>query len=157
MAITSLTYSIQGSGTDRRIIFTATPHVGPSFEFIINTSDPTFDPETRLAGLTQKLETKLGQDEVDRWMADTNAPVTTIHATKAQYAAAIRQAYRDATKEESWRLAYKIYSRYQAGDFTAAQLAAAFGITVGKLNTFATNVLIPAHNNWLLLQAAEGE
>jgi len=158
MALTSISYQIFQKPGHRRILFTAIDHVANEHIFgPVITFDNAYDPETVKEAIRQRMETQLGEREVDEWLQDNDVPITIVHATKAQYAAAIRAAFKDATKEEAWRIAFKIYSRFQAGDFTAQQLATAFGVTVAELNTFATNVLIPAHDNYLALQAAEGQ
>jgi hypothetical protein len=157
MGLVSVTYTSAGPSDNRKVTFLATPDVGEPFTYIVRSRDPAWNPETALPLIQAKLEAKLGEREVRTWLIETEAPITTIHATKAQYAAAIRETYKHAEKEELYRLAYKLYSRYQAGDFTAAQLRAAFGMTTPEFNDFATNKLIPAHDAWIAMQSAVGE
>ena len=158
MSVNSITYQIFQKSDHRRILFEGTDHLavvhkyGPVFTF-----DVAYDPETTKEAIRQSIEVSLGENEVERWMEETEAPITTVHATKAQYASAIREAYRNAEKEELYRVAYKLYSRYQAGDFTAAQLMAAFNMTGPELTTFANTKLIPYHDAWVVMQTAVAE
>ena len=158
MSVPTITYTVYDKGDHRRILFEGTDHLAVVHKFgPVITYDGGYDPETVKEAIRQKIETTLGNREVERWLEETEAPITTVHATKEQYATAIRQAHKEAKKEELYRIAYKLYSRYQAGDFTAQHLMTAFNMTGPELNTFATNKLIPAHDAWVALQAAEGE
>lgn len=61
-------------------------------------------------------------------------------ANKTQLLAELRTRYKRAEKEEVYRLAYKLYEAYLAGDITAADIQTAWGLTSGQLNTFRTKV-----------------
>jgi len=78
------------------------------------------------------------------------------HATKAQLVQRLRERFKDASREEVWRMAAMLKSHYDAGDFTAAQLRSAFGMTAGQFSAFADKLLAWA-KQWADLKAAEGE
>jgi len=78
------------------------------------------------------------------------------HATKAQLVERLRERFRNAEREEVWRLAAKIKGWYDAGDVTALQLRNAFGMTAGEFSTFAGKLTTWAEK-WAELQAAKGE
>ena len=158
MSVPTITYTVYDKGSHRRILFEGTDHLAVVHQYgPVMTYDVAYDPETTKEAIRVKMEGYLGENEVERWMEETEAPITTVHATKAQYAAAIREAYRNAEKEELYRVAYKLYSRYQAGDFTAAQLMTAFNMTGPELTTFANTKLIPYHDAWVVMQTAVAE
>lgn len=78
------------------------------------------------------------------------------HATKTQLVQRLRERFKAASREEVWRMAAMLKSHYDAGDFTAAQLRTAFGMTAGQFSTFADKLLVWA-NKWADLKAANGE
>lgn len=157
MAITSFTYDVYGVNP-RKVVFHVVTSGGQTFDYPIITSDPLWDPAAMSAILEAGLNATLAKQEVTAWInGPIDLPVIMRDATKADYAAGIRQAYKEFTKEELWRLAYKLYERYQARDFTAAQLRTAFGMTTPQFNDFAKNKLIPAHDRYAELLAAVGE
>jgi hypothetical protein len=78
------------------------------------------------------------------------------HATKAQLVERLRKRFRNAEREEVWRLAAKLKGWYDAGDVTAAQLRSAFNMTAGEFGTFAGKLATWAEK-WAELQAAKGE
>ena len=78
------------------------------------------------------------------------------HQTAAQFAARLRERYRNASKEECARIATWILNRIEAGDFTDTQVRNAFGLTAGQYTTLKskwTNL----RTNLLAVQAAVGE
>ena len=78
------------------------------------------------------------------------------HQTAAQFAARLREWWRNSTREECARIAWWIIERINAGDVTDAQLRNAFGLTVAQYNTLKTKWtnLRTAYN---AVQAAAGE
>jgi len=78
------------------------------------------------------------------------------HATKAQLVERLRERFRNAEREEVWRLAAKIKHWYDAGDVTAAQLRTAFGMTAAEFSTFAGKLTTWA-GKWAELQAERGQ
>jgi len=76
------------------------------------------------------------------------------HQTPAEFAARLRAKWRASSREEKARLATWIYDRYQAGDFTAAQLRNAFGMNVTQFNAFVTRIRT-LRTNWLAVQAEQ--
>lgn len=79
------------------------------------------------------------------------------HQTAAQFVARLRERYRGASREELARLAWWIIERVNAGDITDLQVRNAFGLTSAQYTTFKSNKLIPAHDAWALVLAAQGE
>jgi hypothetical protein len=66
--------------------------------------------------------------------------LTLHHQTAAEFADRLKARFKAASGEEKGRLATWLYDRYQAGDFTAAQLRTAFGMTVTQFNAFVTRI-----------------
>ena len=79
-------------------------------------------------------------------------PLTLNHQTPAEFAARLVVRFKAASREEKGRLATWLYDRYQAGDFTAAQLRNAFGMTLAQFNTFVTRIQT-LRTHYLALQA----
>ena len=78
------------------------------------------------------------------------------HQTAAQFAARLRERYRNASREECARIATWILNRIEAGDITDAQVRTAFGLTVTQYNNLKTR-MTNLRTNWLAVQAAAGE
>ena len=78
------------------------------------------------------------------------------HQTPAEFVARLRERYRNSSREECARLASWLYDHYQSGDFTGAQLRAAFGMDATQFNNFVTKVQA-LRTHWLAVQEAQGE
>jgi hypothetical protein len=78
------------------------------------------------------------------------------HATSAQLAAAFRERFRNATKEEAARLATWLIDRITDGTWTDLQVRNAFGLTAGQY-TAAKARFQALHDHWVAVQAAAGE
>lgn len=78
------------------------------------------------------------------------------YQTAAQFAARLRERYRNASKEEAARIATWILNRIEAGDITDAQVRSAFGLTAGQYTTLKTK-MTNLRASWLAVQAAAGE
>lgn len=78
------------------------------------------------------------------------------HATKAQLLDALRARYKSASKEEVYRLAYKLYEAYLAGDITGADIKSAWGFNNQQLTTFQTKVQ-GLHDTYAQILSATGE
>lgn len=79
------------------------------------------------------------------------------HQTAAEFAAKLRAEYRISTRERLCYLAWWLLRRIAEGTFTDNQVRNAFGMTVQQYTTFKTEKLIPAHDRWAGVLAAEGE
>lgn len=79
------------------------------------------------------------------------------HQTPTQFAARLRERWRNSSREECCRIAWWIIERLNAGDVTDTQLRNAFGLTVTQWNNLKTNKLIPMHDAWAAVLVAEGE
>lgn len=66
------------------------------------------------------------------------AALTLRFANKNALAAAYRQAYKAASRDEAARLAKWLLDHIDAGDFTDAQVQSAFGLTAGQYTTLKT-------------------
>jgi hypothetical protein len=78
------------------------------------------------------------------------------HQTLAQFAARLRDRFKAASGVEKGRIATWLYDHYQAGDFTAAQLRAAFGMTTTQFTAFVTRVQT-LRTHYLAVQAEVAE
>lgn len=78
------------------------------------------------------------------------------HQTLAQFAARLRQRYKNANREESARFAKWILDHLEAGDFTDAQIRNAFGLTAGQWTTLKAK-MTTRRTNYEAVQAAAGE
>lgn len=80
----------------------------------------------------------------------SEATISMVHATGAQARAAIRAAYRDATRHEAIML----------GDFLAGQsdavLQSLFGLSAGQVTSLRTNRLTPAVSAAAAIRLATG-
>jgi hypothetical protein len=78
------------------------------------------------------------------------------HQTVEAFVARVRAAYRDASAERVVAIARFIVARVQAGDITAAQMRAAFGLTSAQWTALRTKMenLITADN---AVKSAVGE
>ena len=78
------------------------------------------------------------------------------HQSVDAFVARVRAAYRDGNREVLVKIARFIIARIQAGDFTDAQVRAAFGLNTTQWNNLKTRMqgLITADNT---LIAAVGE
>ena len=82
--------------------------------------------------------------------------LTLRHQTKAQFAARLRERYRNASREEAARIATWMLNSIEAGDFTDLQVRTAFGLTSGQWTTLKAK-LTTLRTNWLAVCAAGGE
>jgi len=78
------------------------------------------------------------------------------HQTAAEFAARLRERYRNASKEEAARIATWIMNHLDNGDFTETQLRTVFGLTPAQLTTLKAK-LTALRDNWQAVQAARGE
>ena len=78
------------------------------------------------------------------------------HQTVEQFVARLRERYRTSSREECARLAAWLYDHYQMGDFTAAQLRAAFGMNQTQFQAFVAKVQA-LRDHWVAVQGAAGE
>ena len=78
------------------------------------------------------------------------------HQTATQFAARLRERYRNCTKQETARLAKWILDHLEAGDFTDLQIRNAFGLTSGQWTTLKSK-MTTLRTNLEAVQAAAGE
>lgn len=78
------------------------------------------------------------------------------HQTAAQFAARLRERFRNASREETARLAKWILDHLDAGDFTDTQIRNAFGLTAGQWTTLKAK-MTALRTNYAAVQAAAGE
>ena len=78
------------------------------------------------------------------------------HQTATQFAARLRERYRNASRDECARIATWILNHIEFGDFTDTQVRNAFGLTVTQYNNLKAK-LTTLRTNWLAVQAAAGE
>lgn len=79
------------------------------------------------------------------------------HQTAAQFAARLRERFRDAERTECARIAHWIMRRIAVGDVTENQVRNAFGLTVQQWNALKANKLEPLRDAWAAVKAAQGE
>lgn len=78
------------------------------------------------------------------------------YQTATQFAARLRERYRNASREECARIATWLLNHIEAGDFTDLQVRNAFGLTAGQYTTVKakwTNL----RTAFQAVQAATGE
>lgn len=78
------------------------------------------------------------------------------HQTAAQFAARLRERYRNASREEAARIATWVLDRIEAGDITDAQMRTAFSLTAAQWTTLKAK-MTTLRTNWQAVQAARGE
>lgn len=78
------------------------------------------------------------------------------HQTAAQFAARLRERYRNASEGECARIAAWILRHIANGDFTDLQVRNAFGLTAGQWTTLKAKMQALV-DNYSAVQAARGE
>lgn len=87
----------------------------------------------------------------------TDATPALVQQTGAEFRARLREAIRNASKDEACRLAWWLLRRVAAGDITDTQARTVFGLTAQQWATFKTDKLQPRSDAWAALLAATGE
>lgn len=82
--------------------------------------------------------------------------ITLQHQAPVQFAARLRQRYRNASKTEAARLAKWILDHLESGDFTDTQIRNAFGLTAGQWTTLKAK-MTNMRSNYEAVQTAAGE
>jgi hypothetical protein len=113
------------------------------------------DAAAALLARVATIEASLRDQEIAANMASVVtegrfAEVTLVHSTVAQNRAALREAYRSATRVEAIMIGDYLNS------LTNAQLQSAFGLTSAQVNTLRTNKLAPAAANADSIRATTG-
>jgi len=78
------------------------------------------------------------------------------YATHTQALSALREAYKLSTGQETLRLATKLKTYIDAGDFTDSDIQSAFGLSVAQLAQFKARVAANA-NSHASIKSAVGE
>ena len=78
------------------------------------------------------------------------------HQTKAQFAARLRERYRNASREQAAHIATWMLNSIEAGDITDLQVRTAFNLTSGQWTTLKAK-MTTLRTNWLAVRAAAGE
>lgn len=78
------------------------------------------------------------------------------YQTVAEFAARLREKYRNGTGEQAARIAKWILDHIEAGDFTDAQVRGAFSLTAGQWTTLKAK-MTTLRTNYEAVQAAQGE
>lgn len=63
------------------------------------------------------------------------------YATQAQIGQALRERFKNASKEDLYRLAAKIKKHYDLGDFTDAQMKSLFNLTAPQWATLKGKIV----------------
>jgi hypothetical protein len=156
MPVDTITYTVRQGPRTRRITFTGTDHLAQEHYVHLETSDVGYDPEATKDGIRQSINESLKKNEVNQWLANEEMPVVATHATKQRHASTWRAQYKDAVREEHFRLGYKMYRDYLLGNFTDAQLMTAFEMTQLELDDFMGRVQI-AHDHFVTTKVGVGE
>ena len=78
------------------------------------------------------------------------------HQTLAEFAARLRERYRNASREEAARIATFILNKIESGDVTETQIRNVFNLTVTQWATLKEK-MTTLRTSWLAIQAAQGE
>jgi hypothetical protein len=113
------------------------------------------DAAAALLARVAAIEAKLRDAEIAANIASVTtegrfAEVTLVHSTVAQNRAALREAYRVATRVEAIMIGDYLNS------LTNAQLQSAFGLTSAQVTSLRTNKLAPAAANADAIRATTG-
>jgi hypothetical protein len=79
--------------------------------------------------------------------------LTLKHQTAAQFAARLRERYRNAEREDAAKIARWVARRLAAGDITDAQMRAAFGLTTTQWSNLKARMQTLAANYDAVLSA----
>lgn len=134
-----------------------TDGLGVVHRYTLNTVDPAFNANTRGALIETKLARILKEQEIKHWVDQDSAPINPQYATAAQWRDGIREAYRNASKLDACRIAYKIRNHINNGDITVTQIRAAFGMTLAQWNAFYAAKIVPQADAYVAFLAAVGE
>ena len=109
-----------------------------------------------MAGRVASIDAGLVSDEISSNLAailadGRNAVVTVVYATLAQIRAALREAYRNATRQDAIMLGDFL------GSLTDAQLQTLFGMTLIQVQTLRVNCLTPAQSTAASIRAGQGQ
>lgn len=113
------------------------------------------DADAAGAALAGRLNADGAAQELAEAIANDTTP-TLIYQTRAQLAQLFRQTYQSASQETAARMATWLLDRISAGDFTDAQVQAAFGLSATQYSALKTR-LGNLRTQWLAVQAAQGE
>lgn len=102
------------------------------------------------------LDELLVQEEVNTTLDDLVTPLAPKRQTKTQFAARVREIYRNGSREQLARVARWILAHISNGDFTDAQVRAVFGLTAGQWTTLKTKMTTLV-SNYDAVQIAVGE
>jgi hypothetical protein len=138
------------------VIYHVTLVNGREFDYSINTTDVGFDATAYVPTLTDKINEDLKEDEVNRWLSETEALITPDEAVVQRYLSTWRAAYKDGVKEEHQRLGYKMTREVNAGTVTPTQMNTAWGMDDAERIAFLGRVEI-AHDKWVDTQDDVGE
>lgn len=153
----SIAYTEYIKPTHRRIRYTYTDDYLIEHKFgPVITTDVGYDPAVEQVAIQAKIEERLKEQEVETWLDDEELAVIADYATKQRHASTWRARYKDAVRDEHFRLGYKLYRDYLLGNFTDAQLRTAFSMTQIELDDFMSRVLI-AHDQFVIIKAGVGE
>lgn len=126
-----------------------------SSRFIDFAAQPTPDDvQAHCQSLVASLNADAALAETQRGFAD-NA-LSLKYQTKTDLAQRFREMYRAASRETAARMAYWLVERIVSGDFTDAQVRAAFGLTSAQYTT-AKAKLQALYDQWAAIQNAAGE
>lgn len=78
------------------------------------------------------------------------------YQTKTELAARFRARFRAATREQAAKLAYWLIEQIAAGEFTDAQVRAAFGLTTTQYTAMKSRMQT-LHDQYAAIQNAAGE
>ena len=78
------------------------------------------------------------------------------YATINQLGAELRLRFKTASKQELYKLAYKIRTHYDLGDFTDAQMKTLFGLNTTQWNNLKAKIVTYA-DAYVTMQNSAGE
>lgn len=88
---------------------------------------------------------------------ERDGPFTLAEQTGTQFAAWMRERFREATQAEACRMAWWLLRRIAQGHVTDTAARNAFGLTAQQWTTLKTNRLQPKADAWTALLAATGD
>ena len=107
-----------------------------------------------MQGRVASVNADLADREYERLVERDARPVL-VENTAAQFAARLREDFREGRRERACYLAWWLLRRIAAGEITDAQCRTAFGLTVTQWNNTKTSTLTPRSDAYAAMLLAE--
>jgi hypothetical protein len=155
-SLTAISRIEQSWGRWRVLATLANDGVPESFWVMNQTAQPSTPEATTAANVLVASLNEDGAEVEFQAMVLDDVLLALKYQTKAQLADRFRARFRDATKQQTARMATWLLDRITAGDFTDLQVRTAFGLSAAQYTAMKTR-LSTLRDHWLAIDVAAGE